>query len=44
MEEVRKFPISSQNILGYQIEDSQIAVLIADWTSAEEKDKFEPGQ
>lgn len=43
MEEVRGFPISLQNILGYQVEDSQIAVLIADWKSAEEKDEFEPG-
>lgn len=44
METMGDFPISRQNLLGFQGEDSQIAVLIADWTSAEEKDKFEPGK
>lgn len=43
MEATRDFPISRQNLVGFQREDAQIAVLIADWTSAEEKDKFEPG-
>ncbi len=38
-----KFPIARQNALGTQVEDSTIAVLFADWTSAEEKDIFEPG-
>lgn len=43
MEATRRFPISRQNIVGFQRDEAQIAVLIADWTSAEEKDKFEPG-
>lgn len=44
MEATSGFPISRQNLVGFQREDAQIAVLIADWTSAEEKDKFEPGK
>ncbi|KEZ39849.1 hypothetical protein SAPIO_CDS8787 [Scedosporium apiospermum] len=38
------FPISRQSLYASQIEDPQIAVLIADWTSAEEKDIFEPSE
>lgn len=38
------FPISRQSLYASQIEDPQIAVLIADWTSAEEKDIFEPSK
>ena len=44
MKKVGDFPISRHNVIGTQQEDRQIAVLVADWTSAEEKDKFEPGQ
>ena len=43
MEAVKHFPIARQNIIGRQAEDEGIAVLIADWTSAAEKDEFEPG-
>ena len=38
------FPIARQSSYASQIEDPQIAVLIADWTSAEEKDVFEPSR
>lgn len=38
------FPISRRSILAMKIGDPGIAVLIADWTSAEEKDRFEPGK
>ncbi|KAH8888057.1 hypothetical protein GQ53DRAFT_767958 [Thozetella sp. PMI_491] len=41
---VADFPISRQNIVGSQMEDPEICVLIADWTSAAEKDVFEPGE
>lgn len=43
MQQVAKFPISRQNQSGIQEEDPEIFVLVADWTSAEEKDVFEPG-
>jgi hypothetical protein len=38
-----KFPISRQSLYGDQVQDPDIIVLVADWTSAEDKDKFEPG-
>lgn len=38
------FPISRQSALLEQFNDPEIAVLVADWTSAEEKDQFEPGE
>jgi hypothetical protein len=39
-----KFPISRQSLYGRKIDQQDISVLIADWTSAEEKDIFEPGK
>lgn len=38
-----KFPISRQSLYGDQTEDPEIIVLVADWTSADDKDIFEPG-
>jgi hypothetical protein len=38
-----RFPISRQSLYGDQVQDPEIIVLVADWTSAEDKDKFEPG-
>lgn len=39
-----KFPISRQSLTGKKQSTEQLmTVLIADWTSAEEKDLFEPG-
>ncbi|PMD13436.1 hypothetical protein NA56DRAFT_755743 [Hyaloscypha hepaticicola] len=38
------FPISRQSLYGRKIDQPDISVLIADWTSAEEKDVFEPGE
>jgi hypothetical protein len=44
MSSMAEFPISRKSILANQIEDPDIRVLIADWTSAQEKDVFEPGE
>jgi hypothetical protein len=38
-----QFPISRQSLYGDQVQDPEIIVLVADWTSAEDKDEFEPG-
>ncbi len=38
------FPISRQSMYGSLVEDESMFLLLADWTSAEEKDKFEPGK
>jgi hypothetical protein len=43
MDTVSTFPISRQSLSGTQIEDPGVFVMVADWTSAEEKDVFEPG-
>jgi hypothetical protein len=37
------FPISRQSLAGAQKDDPEIIFMIADWTSAAEKDEFEPG-
>lgn len=39
-----QFPISRQGIIGVQAQDQQVAAMVADWTSAAEKDVFEPGE
>jgi hypothetical protein len=39
----RTFPISRQVLSGRLVEDDSKSILVADWTSAEEKDVFEPG-
>ncbi|KIH93769.1 hypothetical protein SPBR_09169 [Sporothrix brasiliensis 5110] len=41
---VAKFPISRQGIVGVQTADHQVVAMLADWTSAAEKDQFEPGE
>ncbi|CAK7237600.1 hypothetical protein SBRCBS47491_010037 [Sporothrix bragantina] len=41
---VAKFPISRQGILAVQTHDRQVVAMVADWTSAAEKDVFEPGE
>ncbi|ERS96914.1 uncharacterized protein SPSK_02738 [Sporothrix schenckii 1099-18] len=41
---VAKFPISRQGIVGVQTADRQVVAMLADWTSAAEKDQFEPGE
>ncbi|CAK7201578.1 hypothetical protein SEUCBS139899_004284 [Sporothrix eucalyptigena] len=40
---VAQFPISRQGILATQTNDRQVVAMVADWTSAAEKDAFEPG-
>ncbi|KAJ9611498.1 hypothetical protein H2200_004682 [Cladophialophora chaetospira] len=42
MGKVARFPIANQNLYGHQVENPEVFVLVADWTSAEEKDVFEP--
>ncbi|CAK7229749.1 hypothetical protein SCUCBS95973_007333 [Sporothrix curviconia] len=41
---VAKFPISRQGTLALQTHDREVVVMVADWTSAAEKDAFEPGE
>jgi hypothetical protein len=38
-----QFPISRQSLVGTMKDDESMSTLIVDWTSAEEKDVFEPG-
>ncbi|KAF2094704.1 hypothetical protein NA57DRAFT_60123 [Rhizodiscina lignyota] len=39
-----KFPVSRQLLIGSKAGEADISVLVGDWTSAEEKDEFEPGE
>lgn len=39
-----KFPVARGTFLGRMDHDPDMVVLVADWTSAEEKDEFEPSK
>jgi hypothetical protein len=44
MKKVATYPIARQGLFGLMSHDSRMQVMLMDWTSAAEKDEFEPGE